>query len=421
MLSWGFVRSFIGKLSLVLALGVASGCVSGLPPEPALWSPSNVGPTLDSPHIIRVCVKQPGVPRHKDFWAIDGSGHLVLEDSELGQYQRNGQSIYYFDPDANPASARMLPIPHNTQKCVEPTRSVLSSNGKVSPPKPTQEVQQQGQRAAQTNTKRVAGAEPPACANTIEPGQQRRSRTTTTQTCVRSRTLKAPTRPAPAAVAKSEAESPALAQAAPEPVSTASPLVDWKVGAPNLSGSGLDPQRVLECVGSLCHARHQNFVKKGANPAVSGLRESRSLSSGGGGGAKVTKGATRKPPTGPKPAATAKPAANATNSPPQTTTTTVAKGKPSSIAPAEARPGKPFRPRDKQQVIDDNRQRNGGAIKCENCTVGTVPGQKSQKGITPPRNETQIDHKEPRSKGGSGTAENGQVLCRSCNREKSNK
>lgn len=178
-----------------------------------------------------------------------------------------------------------------------------------------------------------------------------------------------------------------------------------------------DPQRLMECVGSLCHARHPNFAKNGGKPTASGPLESRALSAGKGGGAKVPQ--TRKPPTGPEPAA--KPAINPTSAPPQTTTTTVVKGKTLSVAPAEARPGKPFRPRDKQQVIDDNRQRNGGETKCENCTVGTVPGQKSQKGITPPRNETQIDHKEPRSKGGSGTADNGQVLCRSCNREKSNK
>jgi 5-methylcytosine-specific restriction endonuclease McrA len=32
-----------------------------------------------------------------------------------------------------------------------------------------------------------------------------------------------------------------------------------------------------------------------------------------------------------------------------------------------------------------------------------------------------LDHIKPKSKGGSGTAANGQVLCRSCNREKSDK
>ncbi|WP_207234173.1 HNH endonuclease [Pseudobacter ginsenosidimutans] len=32
---------------------------------------------------------------------------------------------------------------------------------------------------------------------------------------------------------------------------------------------------------------------------------------------------------------------------------------------------------------------------------------------------TLMDHIKPKSKGGSGTAENGQVLCRGCNRTKS--
>ncbi|MGK4008270.1 polymorphic toxin-type HINT domain-containing protein [Sorangium sp. So ce1036] len=67
---------------------------------------------------------------------------------------------------------------------------------------------------------------------------------------------------------------------------------------------------------------------------------------------------------------------------------------------AGARPGKPFRPSDKRKILEANANKNGGVTRCENCRVETVPGQKSQKGISPPRNETQIDHIQPRSKGG---------------------
>jgi len=304
MASLCFVRSNFCRWWLFLLLVFVFGC--GSVPAPSAQSGSEPGPTLDSPHVIRVCVKQPGVPRHKDLWANDDSGRLVLDDWELALLQRNGRSIYYFDPDANPESAQTLPIPHNTLKCVEPAPSVLSSTGKALPTKPTREEQPLVAAALPTNTARAA--EPPACTSTSEAGQKR-SRSAGTQTCVRTRTLRASTRPAPAPVAKSEVESPALAQAAPEPAPTPPSLVDWKVGAPNFSVPGLDPQRVLECVGSLCHARHQNFVKKGSNPAVAGTRESRSLSPSGGGGAKVPQ--TRKPPTGPKSAATAKPAVDA--------------------------------------------------------------------------------------------------------------
>jgi 5-methylcytosine-specific restriction endonuclease McrA len=42
-------------------------------------------------------------------------------------------------------------------------------------------------------------------------------------------------------------------------------------------------------------------------------------------------------------------------------------------------------------------------------------------GITSPNNETQRDHIIPKAKGGYGSPENGQVLCRTCNLKKSDK
>lgn len=86
-----------------------------------------------------------------------------------------------------------------------------------------------------------------------------------------------------------------------------------------------------------------------------------------------------------------------------------------------SRVGKPFTPKGKAEVINANKAKNQGMTTCENCGTKTVPGQKSQKGVTPPKNETQVDHVVPQSKGGSGTPSNGQVLCRDCNIRKSNR
>ena len=85
-----------------------------------------------------------------------------------------------------------------------------------------------------------------------------------------------------------------------------------------------------------------------------------------------------------------------------------------------SRPGKPFTQKGKDAVKDRNKKQNGGKQTCENPSCGkeTVPGKKGEKGVTPPGNETNVDHVDPKSKGGSGTPENGQILCRDCNMEK---
>lgn len=88
---------------------------------------------------------------------------------------------------------------------------------------------------------------------------------------------------------------------------------------------------------------------------------------------------------------------------------------------SDDRSGKNFTKQGKQQVIDENRANNGGTTTCESCGVETTPAQKSQRGVSPPRNETQVDHIVPKSRGGQGRPENGQVLCRGCNRTKSNR
>ena len=82
------------------------------------------------------------------------------------------------------------------------------------------------------------------------------------------------------------------------------------------------------------------------------------------------------------------------------------------------RPGKDFTKAGKDAVKDLNREKNDGKTVCENCGVETVPGKKSERGVVPPKNETQVDHIKRKREGGSGTPDNGQVLCRSCNLDK---
>ena len=86
-----------------------------------------------------------------------------------------------------------------------------------------------------------------------------------------------------------------------------------------------------------------------------------------------------------------------------------------------ARTGKAFTPKGKREIDAENAARNGGMNICENCGVEVVPGQRSQRGVAPPGNERQRDHIVPRSQGGDGDPSNGQILCRDCNLEKSDR
>ena len=86
----------------------------------------------------------------------------------------------------------------------------------------------------------------------------------------------------------------------------------------------------------------------------------------------------------------------------------------------DPRAGKPFTPATKKEIDRRNAETNGGHNVCVECGRPVVPAKKSEKGVTPPGNERQRDHIYPKSGGGPGTVDNGQVLCRDCNLKKSN-
>ena len=85
------------------------------------------------------------------------------------------------------------------------------------------------------------------------------------------------------------------------------------------------------------------------------------------------------------------------------------------------RTGKNFTPKTKREIDAENAAQNGGVNRCTNCGIETVPGKRHQSGVTPPGNERHRDHIIPKAKGGDGTLENGQILCRTCNLNKRDK
>jgi RHS repeat-associated protein len=85
------------------------------------------------------------------------------------------------------------------------------------------------------------------------------------------------------------------------------------------------------------------------------------------------------------------------------------------------RAGKSFTSKGKQEVKSQNASANDGQTTCSECGQSTIPGQQSQSGVTPPGNETHVDHIIPKSAGGDGSPSNGQVLCRTCNLQKNDK
>ncbi|NMO20008.1 hypothetical protein HPC49_21985 [Pyxidicoccus fallax] len=78
-----------------------------------------------------------------------------------------------------------------------------------------------------------------------------------------------------------------------------------------------------------------------------------------------------------------------------------------------------FTPAGKREIDAEKAAKNGGVKKCETCGIEVVPGQKSERGVSPPLNQPEREHLIPKSQGGGGSPSNGQVLCRGCNLGKS--
>jgi uncharacterized Zn-binding protein involved in type VI secretion len=111
--------------------------------------------------------------------------------------------------------------------------------------------------------------------------------------------------------------------------------------------------------------------------------------------------------------------AAAENSSPQESETPPAGGPYSHLQdPPGVGPGKEITPEQKAKVIEENMKRNGGVVRSDVSGQILTKPAKSKKGVTPDPNEWQLDHIEAKSKGGTNSYSNIQVLSRQENRAK---
>lgn len=73
----------------------------------------------------------------------------------------------------------------------------------------------------------------------------------------------------------------------------------------------------------------------------------------------------------------------------------------------------------KKAIYDENMKRNGGELRSDQTGKKLEMPKRSEKGVTPPANEAQVDHIYPQSQGGLNSFDNAQVIEREANRHKS--
>jgi len=90
------------------------------------------------------------------------------------------------------------------------------------------------------------------------------------------------------------------------------------------------------------------------------------------------------------------------------------------VDPPHVAAGRDFTRAQRRNILEENMRRNGGVLRSDLSGEILVIPQQHQPGVTPPWNEAHIDHIIPKSRGGTNSYSNAQVLSRAENLSKGN-
>lgn len=289
---------WIGRARYCLRIGIASfaAALALLFLTACARPPRAMDARGEMSRYVHVCARPPRVPPYAARW-IPGarSGEYISDNSIVALAEENTSlSIFIFDPDAPPESVGLLPMTDSRLQCPArpPPPPIIAKKPAVPPKdeaKKDEDVDEGDEKEAKADTQKPAPApnpkeerwqkwiaqgrqEKPTATKpqNPDPGQRRLSRSNGQPT-------PRPIDPQPKAT-KTALKSP---QPVTKPLPERMPAEydDWGLGQPDVSG--LDEERARECLSSVCHARHPNFVpkaKKFASP-----REGQAWSTGGNG------------------------------------------------------------------------------------------------------------------------------------------